>query len=75
MYVTIILTTEHTTRKDGNDMKEIFKQAIEKLENKGYHVCNMISPANDHYELYNADSEVVMDWLTLGQLTQLAEFL
>lgn len=56
-------------------MNEILRQAEEKLERKGYHVCNMVAPANDHYELYDGESEVVMDWLTLGQLTQLAEIL
>lgn len=56
-------------------MKEILRHAEEKLERKGYYVCNMVSPAEDHYELYNADSEVVMDWLALGQLTQLADLL
>lgn len=56
-------------------MKEMLKQAEEKLERKGYHVCNMIAPAEDCYELYNSNSEVVMDWLTLGHLMQLAEFL
>ena len=60
-------------------MNEIFKNEIkeaeEKLYKKGYYVANMTDCHNDKFEVYNGDCEVVMDYLTVTQLTQLAELL
>lgn len=60
-------------------MNELFKNEIkeaeEKLYKKGYYVANMTGCHNDKFEVYNGDCEVVMDYLTVTQLTQLAELL
>lgn len=60
-------------------MNELFKNEIkeaeEKLYKKGYYVENMTDCQNDKFEVYNRDCEVVMDYLTVTQLTQLADLL
>lgn len=63
----------------GKKMNELFKNEIREAENKlkekGYYVANMIGCHNGKFELYNGDCEVVMDYLTVTQLQQLAELL
>ncbi len=60
-------------------MNELFKNEIkeaeEKLYTKGYHIANMTDCHNDKFEVYNNDGEVVIDYLTVSQLTQLANLL
>lgn len=60
-------------------MTELFKNEIkkaeEKLYKKGYYVANMTDCHNDKFEVYNGDCEVVIDYLTVAQLTQLADLL
>lgn len=60
-------------------MNELFKNEIkeaeEKLYKKGYYVANMTDCQNDKFEVYNRDCDVVMDYLTVTQLQQLAELL
>lgn len=60
-------------------MNELFKNEIkeaeEKLYKKGYYVANMTGCHNDRFEVYNRDCEVVIDYLTVAQLTQLADLL
>lgn len=60
-------------------MNELFKNEIkeaeEKLYKKGYYVANMTGCHNDKFEVYNRDCEVVIDYLTVSQLQQLAELL
>lgn len=60
-------------------MNELFKNEIreaeDKLYKKGYYVANMTDCHNDKFEIYNSDCEVVMDYLTVAQLTQLANLL
>lgn len=60
-------------------MNELFKNEIreaeDKLQKKGYYVANMTDCHNDKFEVYNSDCEVVMDYLTVAQLTQLANLL
>lgn len=60
-------------------MNELFKNEIkeaeEKLYKKGYYVANMAGCHNDKFEVYNRDCEVVIDYLTVAQLQQLAELL
>lgn len=60
-------------------MNELFeneiKEAEEKLYKKGYYVANMRYCNNDEFEVYNNDSDVVMDHLTVAQLVQLSELL
>lgn len=54
--------------------KEDYNKAEEKLFSKGYYVANMEYNKNE-YELYNGDSEVVIDHLSLAQLIQLSKML
>ncbi len=54
--------------------KEI-RETEEKLYKKGYYMDNMVAPYNDYYEVYNADMKVVMDYLSVAQLVQLANIL
>lgn len=60
-------------------MTELFKNEIkkaeEKLYKKGYYVANMTDCHNDKFEVYNGDCEVVIDYLTVARLTQLADLL
>lgn len=60
-------------------MNELFKNQIkkaeEKLYTKGYYVANMTDCHSDKFEVYNSDCDVVMDYLTVAQLQQLAELL
>ena len=52
-------------------MKEILRNAEDKLNKKGYCVANMLAP----YNVYNGDMQVVIDHLSLAQLADLAELL
>lgn len=54
--------------------KEEYHEAEEKLNRKGYYVCNMIYD-NTCYELYDKDGKVLIDYLSLAQLVQLSEML
>lgn len=60
-------------------MNEFFKNEIkkaeEKLYKKGYYMASMTGCHNDKFEVYNRDCEVVIDYLTVAQLTQLADLL
>lgn len=60
-------------------MNELFKNEIREVESKlykkGYYVANMTDCHNDKFEVYNGDCEVVIDYLTVSQLTQLADLL
>ena len=60
-------------------MNELFKNEIREAENKlyrkGYYVANMTNCHNDKFEVYDVNMNVVMDYLTVAQLTQLAELL
>lgn len=60
-------------------MKKLFeneiREAENKLQKKGYYVTNMRDCHNDKFELYNGDCEIVMDYLSVAQLLQLAELL
>lgn len=54
--------------------KEI-KEAEDKLQSEGYYVSNMADPYNDLYEVCNGNMKVVMDYLSVAQLTQLGNIL
>lgn len=54
--------------------KEI-KEAEDKLNKKGYYVCNMVEPNNDQYEVYDRDNNVMIDHLSVAQLIQLANMI
>ena len=54
--------------------KEI-REAEEKLYKKGYYVSNMVEPYNDQYEVYDKNGHVVIDYLSVAQLEQLANML
>lgn len=54
--------------------KEI-KAAESKLYEKGFYVSNMTAPYNDNYEVYDKDGNVVIDYLSVAQLEQLANLL
>lgn len=54
--------------------KEI-KEAEDKLYKKGYYVCNMVEPNNDQYEIYDRDSNVMIDHLSVAQLIQLSNMI
>lgn len=60
-------------------MNELFKNEIreaeDKLREKGYYVAKMTNMTDCHFEVYNSDCEVVMDYLTVAQLTQLSNLL
>ena len=60
-------------------MNELFKNEIREAENKlyrkGYYVANMTNCHNDKFEVYDVNMNVVMDYLTVAQLAQLAELL
>ncbi len=60
-------------------MNELFKEEIikseDKLQKKGYYVANMPEPYNDEFEVYDRDCKVVIDHLSVAQLTQLAEMM
>lgn len=57
-------------------MNELFKDEIREAENKlqkkGFYVANMTDCYNDEFEIYNRNAEVVIDHLSVTQLTQLA---
>lgn len=55
-------------------MKELFKEAEEKLYRKGYYIDNMTDFENE-FEVSNADRKVLIDHLSLAQLVQLANIL
>lgn len=52
-----------------------FKEAEEKLYKKGYYVFNMSEPYNDLYEIYDRDSNTVMDYLSQAQVIQLSKII
>ena len=52
-----------------------FKEAEEKLYKKGYYVFNMSEPFNDEYEIYDRDSNTVMDHLSEAQVVQLSKII
>ena len=54
--------------------KEI-REAENKLNKKGFYVCNMVEPNNQQYEVYNGDGEVMIDHLSVAQLIQLANMI
>lgn len=56
------------------ELNKMYKEAEEKLDRKGYHICNMLYN-NNQFEVYNSDGEVVIDHLSLAQLKQLSEIL
>ena len=66
-------------RKAGNDMNELFKaeikEADQKLYNKGFYISNMTEPYNDEFEIYDKDSNVVIDHLSVAQLIQLSNMI
>lgn len=61
---------EEADRRVTQKMKDIENT----LEVKGYHICTMIY-CKSEYELYNQDNEVVMDHLSVSQLSQLTNIL
>lgn len=54
--------------------KEI-REAEKKLSEKGYYVSNMVEPYNDQYEVYDKYGHIVIDYLSVAQLEQLANML
>lgn len=66
----------HNERKASNMLfeKEI-KEADEKLHRKGYYISNMEEPYNDLYEVYDKNSNVVIDYLSVTQLIQLSNMI
>lgn len=54
--------------------KEI-KEADEKLYKKGYYISNMTEPYNNLYEVYDQNSNVVIDYLSVAQLIQLSNII
>lgn len=52
-----------------------FKEAEEKLYKKGYYVFNMSELYNDLYEIYDKDSNTVMDYLSEAQVVQLSNII
>lgn len=66
-------------KKEDKTMNELFKNEIQEAENKlsrkGYYVANMTECNSDKFEVYNENCEVVMDYLTVSQLIQLANLL
>lgn len=52
-----------------------FKEAEEKLYKKGNYVFNMSEPYNDLYEIYDRDSNTVMDYLSQAQVVQLSKII
>ena len=65
-------------RKRGNEhmsYEKEFKEAEEKLFRKGYYVFNMSEPCNDLYEIYDRDSNTVMDYLSEAQVVQLSNII
>lgn len=51
-----------------------YKEAAEKLYNKGYYVSNMVYD-NTLYELCDGDCKIVIDNLSLAQLIALSNLL
>ncbi len=54
--------------------REEYKEAEQKLYNKGFYVDNMVCFDNE-FEVSNADGKVLIDHLSLAQLQQLSEML
>ena len=71
-------TDQGDKRKGENNMKELFreeyKEAEERLYNKGFYVDNM-EFFDDEFEVSNADGKILIDHLSLAQLKQLSEML
>ena len=55
--------------------EKVVKESESKLYEKGFYVSNMTAPYNDIYEIYDKDGNVVMDYLSVAQLEQLANLL
>lgn len=69
------LTNEHNHQiQEGNHMKELFKEAEEKLYRKGYYIDNMADFENE-FEVSNGDGKILIDHLSLAQLKQLSNIL
>lgn len=54
--------------------REEYKEAEERLYNKGLYVDNM-GFFDDEFEISNADGKILIDHLSLSQLKQLSEML
>lgn len=52
-----------------------FKEAEEKLLKKEYYVFSMSEPYNDLYEIYDRNSNTVMDYLSQAQVVQLSKII
>jgi len=52
-----------------------YREAEEKLYNKGFYVENMVEPFNDCYEVLDGNAKVLIDHLSLAQLQQLSNML
>lgn len=50
-----------------------YREAEEKIYKRGYIVENMTEPYNDLFEILDKNGKVVMEYLSLTQLQQLAE--
>ena len=61
-----------------NELSEMLKESTQKLEDKGYFVCNQFdgftSTLENEYELYKGEN-IIMDHLSLAQVMQLSNFL
>ncbi|MCR2050828.1 hypothetical protein NSB25_26720 [Acetatifactor muris] len=55
--------------------EEEIKEADEKLHKKGYYVSNMVEPYDNLYEVYDKNSNVIIDYLTVMQLIQLSRMI
>ncbi len=52
-----------------------FKEAEEKLLKKEYYVFSMSESYNDLYEIYDRNSNTVMDYLSQAQVVQLSKII
>lgn len=52
-----------------------FKEAEEKLYSKDCYVENMAEPCNEYYEVFDKKGKILMDYLSMAQLVQLANLL
>lgn len=70
---------DHFSEKEIRFFKWAFREfdssAEKKLSEKGYYVSNMIESYNDQYEVYDQYGHVVIDYLSVAQLEQLANML
>lgn len=56
-------------------MRTEIREAEDRLQSKGYYVANMVGCHNDKFEIYDADCNCIMDYLTEAQLIQLSNLL